>query len=388
MSSRVPRWVASTLVCAITLNSTLAMPAYAQSVMPFKMPPAKMDLLHEEDRVWSMSEDADRAIRRKDAILDAPEVNAYLQSLMDKLYPEFNGTIRVRAIDDPVVNAFCLANGSVYVHLGMLARMSNETQLATVLAHEGAHFVHRHGYQNMQSVQSNSGFAVGATILLGGIGALLGGLGGASSAAGFSRDLEREADRIGFERLMQVGYDVRESPKVFETLAKVAKVEDKTPFFLFASHPKLQERVESYQELLAKIPVADKPPVESITFTRLILPLRETWLTRELGSAQYKQVIFWLTHEDAAKDWPKHFPYYLGEAYRLRNEEKDADLALAAYRNAVASAPDYAPAYRALGMALHKKKDPEAATTLQKYLALAPTANDRLFVQQLLEPSK
>ncbi len=372
----------------MALNSTLALPALAQTIMPFKGPPTKAELLIEEDRVWSMSEDADRTIRRKDAILDAPEVNAYLQSLMDKLYPEFNGAIRVRAIDDPQVNAFCLANGSVYIHLGMLARLGNETQLATVLAHEGAHFVHRHGYQNMQSAHTNSGFAVGATILLGGIGALLGGLGGASSAAGFSRDLEREADRIGFERLALAGYDVREAPKVFETLGKVAKIEDKSAFFLFASHPKLQERVESYQELLAKATPADKPAIDEAKFAHLIVPLRETWLTRELGSARYKQVIFWLTQSDAAKDWPKHFQYYLGEAYRLRNEDKDAPLLLTAYRDAIASAPDYAPSYRALGMALHKKLDPEAAPTLQKYLALAPHANDRLFVQQLLEPRK
>jgi predicted Zn-dependent protease len=363
--------------------------AAAGSVTPFLMPPDKNSLMADEDRVWSMSDELDRAIRRKGAVLDQPELNAYLQRVMDRLYPEFVGTLAVKAIDDPTVNAFCMANGKVYIHLGMLARVQNESQLATVLAHEGAHFVYRHSYQNMQSAHSGSAIMLTATILFGGIGQLLGGLVGVSSIAGFSRDLEREADRIGFQRLSKAGYDVREAPKAFDALAALAKIEDKSPPYMFASHPRLQERIESFQELVLKVSEVDAAPAEpDKAFAANVIPLREAWLKRELGIARNKYVIYLLTQDSAAAEWPRHYAFYLGEAYRMRGEKDDADKALDAYRAAIEASPEYAPSYRALGMLLYKRKDSEAADTLRKYLALALDAADRPFIEQLIENQK
>jgi predicted Zn-dependent protease len=209
----------------------------------------------EEKRLWDGSHDFDVAMQKSGQVLDDPAATRYLQEIMDRLYPEFRGAIRVKIARSPHLNAFALPNGSIYFHLGLLARLDNEAQLATVLAHEGAHFVRKHSFQQRNTIISSSLFAT-ATALVGI--PIIGDVIANSSIYGFSRDLERDADRIGYERLLKAGYDPRESYKAFEHLAaEVRALEIKEPFF-FSTHPKFEERIISYKELVAAHPPGGK----------------------------------------------------------------------------------------------------------------------------------
>ena len=112
------------------------------------------------------------------------------------------------------VNAFALPGGPVWVHRGAIDLAGNESQLAGVLAHEVAHIAERHAADQLTK-------AVLANFGLGLLGALLGNSGGANAAqiaarlaAGgaflkFSRDDEREADRVGAELMHRAGWDAR-----------------------------------------------------------------------------------------------------------------------------------------------------------------------------------
>ena len=71
------------------------------------------------------------------------------------IYPD----IRVRIVDSPSLNAFALPNGSIYINTGMLTRLDNEAQLATVLAHEGVHFTHKHSWQQRRKHRMRSTLA-------------------------------------------------------------------------------------------------------------------------------------------------------------------------------------------------------------------------------------
>ena len=188
-----------------------------------------------------------QALARGGVIYENEASTAYVQRVMDRLFPEFKGHIQVAVVKSPQLNAFALPNGRIYVNQGLLVRFRNEAQLATVLGHEGIHFTNRHGYQEIQSGKDNAAFGAIAGMVV----PLLPQLMAVTSIYGFSRQMETEADVQGFARLKRAGYDVRESPKVFEHLIAEIKAEDiKEPYF-FASHPKLVERVENMKKLSA-----------------------------------------------------------------------------------------------------------------------------------------
>ena len=103
-----------------------------------------------ENSLWQEADEFDQALVRAGKVNADPALTAYLQGIMDRLYPEFGGRLHVHLLNAQQINAFALPNGSVYVNAGLIARFQNEAQLATVMAHEGAHFTHRHSLQQAE----------------------------------------------------------------------------------------------------------------------------------------------------------------------------------------------------------------------------------------------
>ncbi len=254
-----------------------------------------------------------------------------------------------------------------------------------VIAHEGAHFIQRHGLRQRQTIKSNTAFALGLGIAGGGVGSLLGNLAAVSSIYGYSRDMEREADRTGFERLMRAGYSAGEATRVFELLDAEAKLLDEKEPFMFSSHPRLQERIDSYREIAAQN-AGGNGRTESERFLARTDSTRQAWLEAELGRAQYKSLIHHLSQASAHERFPPYCDYYLGEAYLLRAEADDNTRAQAAFDAAIAAAPDFAPSYRALGLLELKRGNRERARELLRaYLERAPQAGDAEYVKGYLE---
>lgn len=357
----------------------LAVPAPAQSVPPWASPEELRALAPGEKNLWQEADEFDQALKRAGKVNTDPALAAYLQGIMDRLYPEFAGRLRVRALDAPHLNAFALPNGSIYVNAGLIARFENEAQLATVLAHEGAHFTHRHSLQQAERVRNAAAFRTVVAML--GV-PLVGDLLALSSMFGYSREHEREADAIGYQRLVAAGYSARESIRTFEHLQEEIKAGDiKEPFF-FASHPKLQERIESFEELVQR---ADNGEVGRERFIEATAGLRLAALAADLAGFRYKQIILVLAQPERRREYPPEASYYLGEAYRLRNEAGDEAAAMREFEVAIETAPQFAPPYRALGLLLFKRGQPEdARRRLRRYLELAPDAPDRGFVEYYL----
>jgi predicted Zn-dependent protease len=332
----------------------------------------------EETRLWDLSAELDQAMRKAGRLNQDAALNAYLQAIADRLFPEFGGSLRLHVVRSPYLNAFAVPNGSLYINEGMIARADNEAQLATVIAHEGVHFTHRHGYRGQQEAKSATGVALVVALL--GV-PLLGDLLALTSITGYSRDMEREADHDGFARLARAGYDLREAPRVFEHLAADVKASGSTEPFFFSSHPKLRERVESFQELAAGHAGG---MVNAEDYLRRTAAVRLDVLREELALGRHRNVLVMLAPEHRAK-FPPEADYYLGEAYRQRGGEGDGRRAFAAWSSAAARAPDFAPPQRALGMHYLKLgRDAEAIHHLEDYLRLAPEAEDRKYVEQYL----
>ena len=329
-----------------------------------------------EQRVWHEADESDGAIQRSGLVTEDARATAYVQGVMDRLFPEFQGKITVRIHESTQLNAFAMANGSVYVNIGMLARMENEAQLAAVLAHEGVHFVEKHSFRHRVTAKNMAAFAVS--------GVPFSSLAAISSISGFSRDDEREADAKGYERLVAAGYDPAEAHKVFQTLAdEVRTLKTDEPYF-FSSHPRLTERIDEFKRLAAAHKGGGR--VEAEAYNRIMMPLRLETLERDVGQDRVASVI--LVMEDAKKNrlYPAAAQYWLGEAYSRRDGQGDAAKALAAWRNAERAAPKFAPTFMRLGMHYMKTGNKaQAKRYFQQYLALAPAdAADRGYVQQYL----
>lgn len=366
------------LLAPLALLASFA--ATAEGILPWAAPVSAAALEREERNLWAEAEAFDKALARSGRLRADPALNAYLQGVLDKLYPEFDGKVRIRAIDSNQLNAFALPNGSLYINTGLLARLQNEAQLATVLAHEGAHFVHRHSFQQSEHVKNVAAFAL--VVGLAGV-PVVGNVVALTSMSGFSREHETEADNIGYQRLLAAGYAASEAPKTFEHLiAEIKALEINEPFF-FASHPKLQDRVDSLTELsrgAGNGEVGHEPYVMAIRAVRLFA------LQEDLDAYRYKQLILVLSDPERRREYPPEASFYLGEAYRLRNQDGDLERAEREYTLSVELAPTFAPAYRALGL-LHYRRQAKslAAPLFKRYLELAPAAADREYIEIYLK---
>ena len=156
------------------------------------------------------------------------------------------------------LNAFALPGGPVWVNRGVLQAARTESQVAGVLAHEVAHVAQRHAAQQISKGMIANG-------LLGLLGAVLGNAGGARTAqtgaqvlAGgylmkFSRDDEREADRVGVEIMRRAGWDPRGLLEFMQILRDQAGRDPGSVEVFLSTHPSPGERIEQLRAQLSRV---------------------------------------------------------------------------------------------------------------------------------------
>jgi predicted Zn-dependent protease len=227
-----------------------------------------------------------RDIRRDPQYLDDPEVAEYLNRLGARLVAASPGArqdFEFFAIRDGSINAFALPGGFIGVHTGLITASDTESEIASVLAHEIAHVTQHHiarqmGIQKQQQVPMM--IAMAAAILLGrsrpdlASGAMAAVQGGAiQSQLAFSRDFEREADRLGFQTLVGSGYDVRAMAEFFEKMQRYTRLQDSgtVPGYL-RSHPVTTERIADAQARAQSMPF--RPHVDSLDYHLVRAKLR------------------------------------------------------------------------------------------------------------------
>jgi predicted Zn-dependent protease len=379
----------------------------AQGASPPDGPsPADVDARKDAVQLRKDADDIEKRLGTSGLLYGQLELDAYLQGVADALHrPEDPSPIRVRVIKGPWPNAFVLPNGASYVTTAMLDMLDNEAQLACVLGHEMTHLVEQHALQEMRAQRTRQGWATALAVLVGAVGAYYGGsqagaaladltasagqLWTISAVSGYSRDNEREADRVGFERLVDAGYDTAQAPLVFELLLARTPDEDKGVRPYFATHPRLEERIASFRELAAARADAPAGKVEAERYLVAIgeLPIEQALLLIEGDRPMLAQSSidrYLAHHPDSAR---AHF--VTGEMWRARPSEPGAiDNALAAYDRAAALPGTPPAALRNKGL-LHRERGelPLARQAFEKYLALDPGAVDagivRLYLQEL-----
>jgi predicted Zn-dependent protease len=221
------------------------------------------------------------------------------------------------------MNAFAVPGGSIYVHSGLIERMSSTDELAGVIAHEIVHIKARH-------MARMSGTDI--TSLLGLLGVFLGGASGGSGiqAVGalgqalaltrqlsYSRQLEQEADTLGVKYMTQAGFDPMGAVKAMRTMDQERTLNPvDVPAYLM-THPLTQERIAGVETAIRSFHLERRsaPAPEEIRKIHLLLRLERKEANEVV--AEYNK----LAAQSPEKAEPKHF---LALAYHAQGSEQAA----------------------------------------------------------------
>lgn len=218
-----------------------------------------------------------REIRRDPAYVDDPEVAGYINELGQRLTSHAEGVRHVFeffVVRDAMLNAFALPGGFVGMHTGLILAARSESELVGVLAHEISHVTQSHlarlfGKQSQSQLtsllslaiavlaaRSNPDVAVGA--------ALAGQAAGIQNQLNYSRDFEREADRLGLDLMERGGYDTRGMASFFERMLQFGRLyENNAPGYL-RTHPLTTERISDMENRISQRPYKQVP--DSVEF--------------------------------------------------------------------------------------------------------------------------
>lgn len=362
--------------------------------------------------------------RRDPTYVHDAEINQYLNDMGKRLsrYAASNAVhVDVFGVLDPQFNAFALPGGYIGVNTGLIVQADSESEVAGVVAHEIAHVTQRHIARGLTQQKQSDMIAlasVAAALLAG----LAGGINVASGIAafgqaaaidqqlGYSRDAEREADRVGFHMLSKAGYDPNGLQEMFAKLMNNAQFNMGTSSgnAYFSTHPLSIDRMTDMQnrtQLLnnSKYPSSDAfwyvraralvlQTVERHDVMRIVDKLQDegrrlkgaqrsaAWLALSEIAAQRRQFPDAKRFLSYAREGVKESPYIERQAAALALMQDDANSALAISRSAFSRWPNNRAIAEIQARALQKLgRHVEAAKFLQQQIKKWPTESPVLY---------
>jgi predicted Zn-dependent protease len=256
------------------VNDTIGLPTLGDA--------ARADLSPVMER--RLGEEIMNDIRRDRDYLDDDPILEFLNTFgmnlvltMPGTRGETNADFFFFAVRDPMINAFALPGGFIAVHSQLLIAAQTESELASVLSHEIGHVSQRHIARMLGQQKQDALLPLAALILA----AIVGKAGGGADAAmgvmmggqglaiqrqlNFSRDAEREADRVGFQTMRAAGYDTSGMVAFFKRLQSTTRLYGEAPAWL-SSHPLTGERIADIQARIREAPKPGHIRPDSIDF--------------------------------------------------------------------------------------------------------------------------
>ena len=327
-------------------------------------------------------------LRRSEFVLRDAQLRGYVTDVMNRLAGPMASNLRVYVLQQPGFNAVAAPNGMVQLWTGMLLRLDNEAQLATVLGHELAHFELRHALARLQSARSASGGGLALMMMFGLLGAV-GALGLGGSHAAFGRRQESEADLRGLQLMRQAGYDARQAPLVWEQLktemdagaAAGSDLAKRDPFF--ATHPGIEDRMIALRESTTQSAAAE---LGAERYRAALAPWLSSLLQEELKRSQYDHSIALFQRLHRQQPTVAVILEALGDGHRLRNGADDLAQAQGHYEAALALETPPVTLWRGLGH-VHRSQGrlQEAGQAYRRYLIQAPGAPDAGLIEEALK---
>ena len=272
----VPALLAAT---ALPAGFGIAQSTPDNSALPMLGDSARGDLSPVIER--KLGEEIMRDIRRDNDYLGDEAVLEYLNNFGSGLvaaYPgargETNADFFFFAVRDPQLNAFALPGGFIAVHSALLLAAQSESELASVLGHEIGHVAQRHIARMIGQQKQDVLIPLAAMVLAvlasrsssdAAMGVFMGGQGLAlQRQLNFSRDAEREADRVGFQIMSAGGYDTSGMVAFFQRMQVASRAySDLVPAYL-RSHPLTTERISDIQARIREVPYRQR--IDNVEF--------------------------------------------------------------------------------------------------------------------------
>jgi len=243
-----------------------------------------------------------REVAVSDDVLQDIEVIDYLQSLGARLVangPDKRQKFNFFVVKDSSINAFAMPGGVIGVHTGLILSANSESELASVLGHEIGHVTQHHlarmlASQKYDTFKNIAGLAL-ALLMARSNPQLASGALTTASAVGvqnqldYTREHEREADRIGLQILDSGGFDVRAMPNFFTTLQRGTRfAEGSAPSFL-RTHPLTAERIADVTNRVEQMPY--RQVADSLEFQFVRAKLRATFADPQTAISLFQQNI-------------------------------------------------------------------------------------------------
>lgn len=406
----------------------------------FKFEKVDLELLGQVDLL-------DRRFERDGMVFEDAATSAYLTRIGQTLIPKDLVIEKVvwkfRALRDPQPNSFALPNGSIYITTGLLSLLDNESQLAAVLAHEMTHVLRRHQYvQN----RSNRGKYLTMNVIAA-IGAFApGGIAGAvisiaaaiapfvvmATMSGYSRDLEREADKRAIDMMISAEYPPEEEIGMLKLLSK--DIEGEQISLFYNDRPSIAERINYLSTYLGTRADNVTPQMElnreKTRYFQQMEPVMRHNVDLAINAARFRSAVFFAERLVEFHPESSENVFLAAEAFRtlgprntelsgevlsngdkkdlakkrlkqtLDEEEKaltatpagqqnwktHQEMAETYYLKALSLDGPVPQAHRGLGMLYEKLgRTSEALAQYEKYLEIVPSAFDRERIQKHIE---
>lgn len=275
-----------------------------------------------------------REVAVSDDVLRDIEVTDYLQVLGARLVangPDKRQKFNFFVVQDNSINAFAMPGGVIGVHTGLILASNNESELASVLGHEIGHVTQRHlarmlaaqkydTFKNLASLglallvaRSNPQLATGALTTATAV--------GVQNQLDYTREYEREADRIGLQILDSGGFDVRAMPQFFTTLQRGSRfAEGSAPSFL-RTHPLTSERIADVANRVEQMPY--RQVSDSVEFQYVRAKLRATTGLSQTAVDVFKQNILERRYVNEAAE---HYGLAIAQLRRSAYSEVENEL--------------------------------------------------------------
>jgi predicted Zn-dependent protease len=228
-----------------------------------------------------IGEQAVQQIRHEPNFVDDPELTEYVNDIGRRIVAATSDAqqdFEFFVLRDNTINAFAMPGGFVGVHTGLLLAAQTESELASVLAHETAHVTQHHlarllGKQDQMSVPTLAAIVLGLLAARSRPDVTQAVITGAAAAnvqsqLNYTREFEREADRVGFQYLQAAGFDVSAMPTFFDRLQKATRLyENNAPAYL-RTHPLTSERIADMQNRAQNAVYKQSPDSVEFYFVR------------------------------------------------------------------------------------------------------------------------
>jgi Zn-dependent protease with chaperone function len=377
------------------------------------------ELDEDEAGIWMLVEKQEQLLRTSSHRYKDLELESHLHNIVCDLKPDDCEGIRVYILNLPGLNAFMMPNGAMFVQTGLILRMTSESELASILAHELVHYTSKHSIENIRRWRRNTntfaviGAVVGAAGSIGAVGATT--YEGYQSALNLSnsalfmlqsvqvlsafqliayqRGDETESDTEGLKLTSQAGFNPQAASTVWENyLAEESYAENQRGFSVLSTHPMPKSRRKYLAELATTQPKSEIYKNET-GFLEYVTPsVRLAWIANEVRALHPSQFEGLARNQEKFTSTPKGYLYYsLGKSWELYSErqlitrgesKRSRTNAIEAYQTAVDSESGMPKeGYRDLAKLAEQTQDYGLAIkALETYLRIAPDAWDGEFV--------